>query len=84
VVDGIFIEIGSEPSNLIFKNLGVKTDEKNYIIADREQKTNVKGVFAAGDITNNPLKQIVTSCAEGAIAAFSAYHEVAVEKDRIS
>jgi thioredoxin reductase (NADPH) len=79
-VDGVFVEIGSEPSSLIFKNLGIKTDEKGYIITDREQKTNVKGVFAAGDITNNPLKQIVTAAAQGAVAAYSAYMEIASEK----
>lgn len=79
-VDGIFIEIGSEPSNLMFKNIGVKTDEKNYIITDSEQKTNVKGVFAAGDITNNKLKQIITAAGQGAVAAYSSYMEISSEK----
>ena len=79
-VDGIFIEIGSEPSNLIFKHLGVKTDEKSYIITDPDQKTSVKGIFAAGDITNNKLKQIITAAAQGAVAAYSAYMEAVSEK----
>ena len=79
-VDGIFIEIGSEPSNLIFRNLGIKSDEKNYIITDGEQKTTVNGIFAAGDITNNKLKQIITAAGQGAVAAYSAYMEISSEK----
>ncbi len=50
--------------------------EKGYIKADKAQKTNIRGVFAAGDITNNPLKQIITACGEGAIAAYSAYNDL--------
>ena len=47
--------------------------EKEYIITDKHAKTNIGGIFAAGDITNNNLKQIVTAAGEGAIAAKSAY-----------
>ena len=79
-VDGIFIEIGSEPSNLIFRNLGIKSDEKNYIITDGEQKTSINGVFAAGDITNSKLKQIITAAGQGAVAAYSAYMEISAGK----
>lgn len=75
-LDGIFIEIGSVPETNLLNNLKVKLNEKGYIIANKEQKTNVKGLFAAGDITNNPLKQIVTASSEGAIAAYSAYNEI--------
>jgi len=80
-VDGLFIEIGSIPSVVLAKKLGMKTAEEE-IIVDRKQKTNVKGVFAAGDITNNPLKQIITACAEGAIAADTAYEELVEEKSK--
>ena len=72
-VDGIFIEIGYVPAIEIAKRLGVKLDEKGYIIVDSEMKTNVRGVFAAGDIVKGRLKQIVTSASQGAIAAKSAY-----------
>jgi len=71
-VDGVFIEIGATPALHIIKDLGLKTEE-SYIITDKEAKTNVKGVFAAGDTTNNKLKQVITAAAEGAIAAKSAY-----------
>ncbi|MCK5261452.1 MAG: FAD-dependent oxidoreductase [Thermoplasmatales archaeon] len=70
-VDGIFVSIGEAPQNTLAKELGVKLDEKGYIIVDRQQKTNVRGVYAAGDITGG-LRQIITACAEGAIAALSS------------
>lgn len=69
-VDGVFISIGEEPQNTLAKELNVKLDEKGYIIVDRAQRTNVKGVYAAGDITGG-LRQVITACAEGAIAALS-------------
>lgn len=70
-VDGIFISIGEEPQNHLAKELGVKLDEKGFVITDKQQRTNVKGVYAAGDITGG-LRQIVTACAEGAIAALAS------------
>ncbi len=70
-VDGIFVSIGEAPQNTLAKELWVKLDEKGYIIVDRQQKTNVRGVYAAGDITGG-LRQIITACAEGAIAALSS------------
>lgn len=71
-IEGLFIEIGTLPRKGLAEQIGIKL-EKDYIIVDRNQKTNVEGVFAAGDITNNPLKQIITAASEGAIAAHSAY-----------
>lgn len=71
-VDGLFIEIGTTPSSSLAKDLGVKL-ENDFIITDKNQATNIPGVFAAGDITNNPLKQIITACGQGAVAAFSAF-----------
>lgn len=73
-VQGVFIEIGATPSTLLCKETGVKLNKAGYIIADKEQKTNVYGVFAAGDICDNLLKQVITSCAEGAIAALGVYN----------
>lgn len=70
-VDGVFISVGEIPQNEVAKQLHVKLDEKGYIIVDRQQKTNVKGVLAAGDITGG-LRQVITACAEGAIAALSS------------
>jgi thioredoxin reductase (NADPH) len=72
-VDGVFAEIGSEPNTGLAKKAGVEVDEEGYIRIDPSGKTNVKGIWAAGDITtgSNKFKQIITAAAEGAIAAHS-------------
>jgi len=74
-LDGLFIEIGTDPESELAKKLGVSVNEKEYIEVNRDMSTNVPKVFAAGDVTtgSNMLAQIVTACAEGAIAAESAY-----------
>ena len=74
-VNGVFVDIGLVPVTQIVKDLGVKIDEKGYIVVDDEMKTNIEGLFAAGDVTNKAakLRQIVVAASQGAIAAFSAY-----------
>ena len=69
-IDGVFISIGEIPQNKIAKELNIKLDEKGFVIVDRNQRTNIPGIYAAGDITGG-LRQIITACAEGAIAALS-------------
>lgn len=71
IVDGVFIAVGSMPQSQIVKGI-VNTDEKGSIITDQEMKTNIDGVFAAGDIRQKPLRQIITAEADGATAAFCA------------
>jgi thioredoxin reductase (NADPH) len=66
----VFVSIGEEPQNQLAKQLGCELDEGGYIITDKNQRTNIKRVYAAGDITGG-LRQIVTACAEGAIAALT-------------
>ena len=80
-VDGVFIEIGAVPMIEIVKPLGIKFDDAEFIITDKKCKTNVNGVFAAGDNANNPFKQLVVSAGEGAIAAKSAYDYLRFELD---
>jgi len=70
-VDGVFASIGVLPQNQIAKSLGLKLDENGYIIVDAGQRTNVHGVYAAGDLTGGP-RQVVIACAKGAIAALSS------------
>ena len=71
--NGVFISlIGNNPSNELAIELNIALDEDGYIITDKNQATNLKGVYAAGDITGG-LKQWVVACSEGAIAATSAY-----------
>ncbi len=72
-VEGIFVEIGSTPASSILKKMGVETDDGGYIIVDNAMRTNIRGVFAAGDIIVTPLRQIIISAAQGAMASFSAY-----------
>ncbi|QDA32190.1 thioredoxin-disulfide reductase [Thermococcus indicus] len=69
-VDGVFIFIGYEPKTDFVKHLGI-TDEYGYIPVDMHMRTKMKGIFAAGDITN-VFKQIAVAVGQGAIAANSA------------
>jgi thioredoxin reductase (NADPH) len=69
-LDGVFISIGEIPQNEIAKELNIDLDKKGYILVDKKQRTNIRGVYAAGDVTGG-LRQIITACAEGAIAALS-------------
>ncbi len=74
-VAGAFIAVGEEPNNSVAKMLGVELDHEGYVKVDRRMRTNVPGVFAAGDITGG-LKQIVVAAGEGAIAATSAFESL--------
>lgn len=80
-VSGVFIEIGSVPGVEIAKQIGVETDKEGYIIVNKDQSTNVPGIFAAGDVTtgSNKFRQLITATAEGAIAAGSVYQKIKLE-----
>lgn len=67
-VTGLFTNIGLDPDAKFLNNLGLELDNK-YIIVDNNMRTNVKGVYACGDIIKKGLYQIVTAAGEGAIAA---------------
>jgi thioredoxin reductase (NADPH) len=73
--DGVFVYIGEEPANGLAKQLGLQLDTEGYIHTDKSQRTTVKRVYAAGDVTGG-VRQIVVACAEGAIAATSAYEDL--------
>ena len=68
LADGIFIEIGTIPNSHLVKDL-VDCTESNEIIVNGFQETSLPGLFAAGDVTNQPYKQIIIATAEGAKAA---------------
>lgn len=78
--DGIFIEIGATPMVDIVKQIDVNLDESGYIITDKNGKTNIDGVFAAGDNTNNKFKQLIVAAGEAAQAAKSAYDYIKFSK----
>jgi alkyl hydroperoxide reductase subunit F len=77
-VEGIFIEIGSHPSSDFVK--GVEKNEFGEIIVDCESKTDVPGLFAAGDVTNVYAKQIIIACGEGAKATLAAFEYLSRHK----
>lgn len=72
-VDGVFIQVGEDPNSQVAKEAGVTVDEDNYIIVDGLQHTNIEGVYAAGDVTNHPVKQVGTAVGQGITAATEAY-----------
>lgn len=71
-VSGIFVEIGLMPNSELVKEL-VNLNEQGEIVVNCRNETNVPGLFAAGDVTNVPEKQIVISAGEGAKAALQAH-----------
>jgi len=75
-VSGILIEAGCIPNTSLIHGLGVKIDDKGYIQVNKDQSTNVSGIFAAGDITtgSNEFRQIVTACSEAAIAVLGIFN----------
>ncbi len=71
--DGLFVSIGRDPATELVKEQ-ITLDETGYIVADESTKTNIPGVFAAGDVRTKQLRQIVTAAADGAVAAYQAEH----------
>nr|HID59268.1 thioredoxin-disulfide reductase [Desulfobacterales bacterium] len=74
-VSGLFVFIGTRP-NTDFLDEQLSMDERGFIIVNRSMETSVPGVYAAGDVRNTPLRQVVTAAGDGAIAAFSAQHYI--------
>lgn len=70
MVDGIFIAVGTVPNSNLFSNI-VACDDNGYIIANEMCKTNIPGVFAAGDVRTKELRQVITAAADGANAITS-------------
>lgn len=68
---GVFIFVGLIPNTDFLKGV-VVLDESGYIVTDEEMATSQKGIFACGDCRNKPLRQVITACGDGAVAAFSA------------
>ncbi|MEW5758229.1 MAG: thioredoxin-disulfide reductase [Candidatus Omnitrophota bacterium] len=69
--DAVFIAIGLIPNTNFVSDI-VKVDSNGFILTDDNFQTNISGVFASGDCRKNNFKQVITACAEGAIAANSA------------
>lgn len=71
IVNGLFIAIGQQPSNESFAGT-VALDEQGFICADETCRTNVRGIFAAGDCRTKKVRQLVTAAADGAVAALAS------------
>jgi thioredoxin reductase (NADPH) len=72
-VNGVFVQVGESPNSQLAKDAGVAVDADGNIIVDALQHTNLPGVYAAGDVTNHPVKQIGTAVGQGITAAVEAY-----------
>ena len=73
-VEGVFVAIGHVP-DLNFIDFDLKKDKNGYIVVDKNMKTSEENVFACGDIINKHFRQIVTACADGALAGNSCIGE---------
>lgn len=80
--DGVFIYVGADPISKPFLSLGV-TNESGYIPTDELMRTKVEGVFAAGDIREKTLRQIITAANDGSQAAITAQHYIENLNERI-
>ena len=72
---GIFPYVGQDPNTVCLEGLGV-LDEKGYVIVDDSRQTKIPGLYAAGDVIQKELRQVVTATNDGAIAAQHAFHQI--------
>lgn len=72
-VDGVFVAVGSDPVNVLAKDLGVALNDKGEIIVDRASQTNLAGVYAAGDCTDIEIKQAIVGSSQAVMAAYSTF-----------
>ena len=76
-INGIFVSIGHLPLSELTKSLGVRLNERGEIKINFETtETNVKGIFAAGDITDKKFKQLITGVADGCTASYYAFEYI--------
>ncbi len=69
-IEGVFVSVGIIPDTEFLQGI-VNLDDSGYILTDDAMKTSLEGIFACGDCRKRPLAQVITACAEGAIAAVS-------------
>ncbi|WP_413378468.1 thioredoxin-disulfide reductase [Alkalihalobacillus sp. 1P02AB] len=80
--DGVFVYIGMLPLNKSVKNLGV-LNEEGYIVTNEDMETEVPGIFAAGDVREKSLRQIVTATGDGSIAAQQVQHYLETLEEKV-
>ncbi|MDP3992440.1 MAG: FAD-dependent oxidoreductase, partial [Nanoarchaeota archaeon] len=80
-VQGVFISIGHLPLSDLAKNLGIRLNSLGEIkINHMTSETNVPGIYAAGDVTDKPFKQLIIGVADGCTAAYTAYEYITKKK----
>jgi thioredoxin-disulfide reductase len=80
-LDGIFVEVGRIPNSELAKSLGVNLNRRNEITIDRSARTNITGVYAAGDVSDAEFKQAIVASGEGVTAACSVYEYLNKKKE---
>jgi len=81
--DGVFIYIGMLPLTKPFANLGI-LNENGYVLTNEQMETKIPGIFAAGDVREKTLRQIVTATGDGSIAAQAAQHYIEELHEKLS
>jgi thioredoxin-disulfide reductase len=79
-VDGLFVDIGHLPLSELAIKLKVKVNKSNEIIISKESRTNIKGIYAAGDVADTKFKQAITGVGESIKAVYSIYEDLKNEK----
>jgi thioredoxin reductase (NADPH) len=74
--NAVFVQVGEAPNSQLAQQSGIETDEHGYIKTDVRQHTNIPGVYAAGDVTDQPVKQVGTAVGQGITAALEAYAHI--------
>lgn len=77
--DIVFPFLGDNPDTKFIERLKI-TNDKGYVVVNEKKETTIPGVYAIGDCTNTPLKQIVTASGDGALAAIEAYKYIKTKK----
>ena len=75
--DGVFFQLEEIPNSQLAEQAGIKVDEKGYIIVDEKGRTNIDDVYAVGDVTNHPVKLVVTAVAQAAVAVNDVFEKEA-------
>ena len=78
-LDGLFVEIGSEPDRAFLYKLGIRLTEGGFVITDSKMRTNIPGFFSAGTVNEDVFSQAIIAAGEGALAAHSAFSEIKAE-----
>lgn len=82
-LDGVFVQIGLSPNSEFVSEL-VELNKQKEIVTNSKGETSVPGIFAAGDVTNVPFKQIIVSMGEGAKAALGAFEHLVRQVSKVA